>query len=197
MLLIGAFAGLLVRTYSAKQDLWGAFESVSLTLLFSWFAIGISVWLIQRDSLVWLSLGWRLPFLKRFYTTYKLAFEQTFYRLLTWQIASGVAPDSALKNMRPLLNANSYQNSANSAARMLDRGVNLENCLTEHGFVLTQPMKRVMQTSLEAGVWEKAVLHHLDWQQQVLSQKADNFFKWLPKFYYLLALVAITRYMFV
>jgi len=155
------------------------------------------VWVLQRDLLVWLSIGWRLPSFSRSNKVYRLAFEHTFYRLLTWQITSGIAADLAFNNMQYLLNANTYQRSVRSIAVAANSGMNLVQCLTEHGFVLTQQMKRVMQTSLHAGAWEQGVSHHLRLQSQQLDRKADDFFKWLPKFYYLLALLAVTQFMFV
>jgi len=39
-------------------------------------------------------------------------------------------------------------------------------------------------------------MHHLDVQKKVLALKAENFFKWLPRLYYFIALLAISKFMF-
>jgi len=197
LLIIGVFAGVFVRTASSKQPLGEALWDVSIILSFAWIAVAFSVWLIQRDVSLWLSLGWRITWLRNKYAVYKLSFEHTFYRLLIWQLASGVAPDVALKNSQSLLSVPSYKLSLKSIAHGVASGQNLPQCLIEHRLVLTQPLLRVLKTSTQSGTWEEGVSHHLDWQQQVLARKADDFFKWLPRAYYLFALLIVSKFMFV
>jgi len=196
ILLVGALAGLFVRTASAGQTFSVAFTAVASVLAFAWLFIMLTVWLIERDVLVWLSLGWRFSLLRRRWSTYQLNFEEAFYRLLSWQIESGIAPDEALKASKTLLSAQHYQSSVTLAARRAATGENIDNVLIKTNLILSQPLKRVLLTSVQIGTWDKAVIHHLDVQKKVLALKADDFFKWLPRFYYFIALLAISKFMF-
>ena len=54
-----------------------------------------------------------------------------------------------------------------------------------------------MSVANDAGVWELAVTHHLQLQDQVITLKADDLFKWLPRVYYVIALTAIGKFMIV
>ena len=197
LLLIGACAAIFIRIASAGQTMGESVASVAIVLLWAWALITLSVWLIQRDLLIWLSIGWRLPWLRRKSVVYKLNFEQVFYRLVTWQIAAGVAPDETLHNAQQLLTASAFKRNVKSAASAVAKGQALPECLAQHQLILTQALNRVLKTSNQAGMWEQGVLHHLNLQQQTLALKADDFFKWLPRAYYVFALVVITKYMFV
>ena len=196
ILLVGALAGLFVRIASAGQTFSDAFTAVASVLVFAWLFIMLTVWLIERDSLVWLSLGWRISLLRRRWLIYQLGFEEAFYRLLSWQIESGIAPDEALKASKTLLSAKNYQSCVTSAARRASTGESIDNVLIQSDLTLSQPLKRVLLASVQVGSWDKAVIHHLNVQKKALALKADDFFKWLPRFYYLITLLAISKFMF-
>ena len=194
ILLIGAFAGLFVRVLSVEQTIFVALIEITTALIFTWLLILLTAWLIERDGLLWLSLGWRLPFFRSRFLTYQLAFEDAFYRLLSWQIESGIAPDQAFKASKSLLSASDYQSKIESAARKAQKGDSISNILAP--LILTKPLYRVIVTAEQVGSWDRAVIHHLDQQKKVLALKADAFFKWLPRFYYLIAILAISKFMF-
>ena len=197
ILLVGALAGLFVRIASAGQTFSMAFTAVASVLVVAWLFIMLTVWLVKCDSLAWLSLGWRVPVLRRRWITYQLAFEEAFYRLLCWQIESGIAPDNALKASKSLLSAKSYQSNVTSAAHRVSVGEGIDNVLIATNLVLSRPLKRVLLTSVQIGSWDKAINHHLDVQRKVLALTADDFFKWLPRLYYFISLLAISKFMFV
>ena len=196
LLLVGALAGLFVRIASAGQTFPAAFIAVASVLVVAWLFIMLTVWLIKCDSLAWLSLGWRVPLLRRRWLTYQLGFEEAFYRLLCWQIESGIAPDNALRASKSLLSAQSYQSNVVSAARRVSSGESIDEVLIATNLTLSQPLKRVLLTSIQVGTWDRALNHHLDVQRNVLELKAENFFKWLPRLYYFIALLAISKFMF-
>ena len=197
MLIIGAFAGVFIRVVSSNQDVVDAVLSVTRIFVLSWFLIGLSVWLIQRDSLSWLSLFWRVPLISKRSKLYKLCFEQIFFRLLVWQVSSGIAIDRAFKNMQSLLSPLSYQRKLENIAQNVGQGTRITESLDCNGLILTAQMKRTLLTGEHAGTLEKSLTHYLNLQERVLFAKADDFFKWMPRVYYLLALLAITKYMFV
>ena len=197
ILLVGALAGLFVRIASAGQTFSMAFTAVASVLVVAWLFIMLTVWLVKCDSLAWLSLGWRVPVLRRRWITYQLAFEEAFYRLLCCQIESGIAPDNALKASKSLLSAKSYQSNVTSAAHRVSVGESIDDVLIATNLVLSRPLKRVLLTSVQIGSWDKAINHHLDVQRKVLALTADDFFKWLPRLYYFISLLAISKFMFV
>jgi len=130
LLLVGALAGLFVRIASIGQTFQAAFTAVISVLLFAWLFIMLTVWLIERDSLIWLSLGWRVPLLRRRWLTYQLGFEEAFYRLLSWQIEAGIAPDKSLSANTTLLSAKNYQESVVSAAHKASKGESIDTLYT-------------------------------------------------------------------
>ena len=197
MLLVGALAGLFVRVASAGQPLSVALTAVISTLIVAWLVVWLTVWLVEQDSLVWLSLGWRFQFIRQRWLIYQLVFEESFYRLLGWQIGAGIAPDKALLGCEELLSASDYRKRVVNAAGDAANGESADDLLSSNGLVLSRPLKRVLVTSMQVGSWDVAVMHHLNVQKKYLALKADDFFKWLPRFYYLVALLAISKYMFV
>jgi len=196
VLLVGALAGFFIRITSGGQAFSDAFAAVASVLVFAWLLIVLTVWLIERDALVWLSLGWRVSLLRRRWLTYQLGFEEAFYRLLSWQIESGISPDEALRANKNLLSAKNYQSSVMSAVHRASTGESIDNVLIQSDLALSQPLKRVLLASVQVGSWDKAVIHHLNVQKKALALKADDFFKWLPRFYYLITLLAISKFMF-
>jgi len=176
ILLLGAVAGLFVRVLSAEQSLFIALTEITTVLIFTWLLISLTVWLIKRDELLWLSLGWRLPFLRNSFLTYQLAFEGAFYRLLSWQIEAGIAPDQAFKASKSLLSAPDYQLKVEMAARQAVKGDSISNILAP--LILTKSLYRVIVTAEQVGSWDRAVIHHLDVQKRVLALKAvDRYYK--------------------
>ena len=196
LLLVGALAGLFVRTASAGQTFQEASTAVITTLAIAWLFIMLTVWLVQRDLLVWLSLGWRIRLLRDRWKTYQLVFEDAFYRLLIWQIEAGITPDRALNACKTLLSAPDYQAKVSSAETRVLKGDSVDTVMIESALVLSKPLKRVLLTSIQVGTWDRTIAHHLNLQKQVLNLQADNFFKWLPRLYYFIALLAISKFMF-
>ncbi len=197
LLLVGALAGMFVRMASAGEPFSEALYSVLSTLIVAWLFISLTVWLIKCDGLTWLSLGWRLPFLKERWLVYQLLFEQAFYRLLIWQINAGIAPDKALETSKDLLHASDYKRKVTLASGDASKGEAMDLLLNKNGLVLSASLKQVLRTSIQIGSWDKAIDHHLKLQRQVLLLKSDDFFKWLPRFYYFLTLLVISKFMFV
>lgn len=197
LLLLGAFAGLLIRTAGYQQPLLSSLVSVLGTLVLAWALIAFTVRLVRIDSLVWLSLAWPLRFIRQNWVIYTLAFEDVFYRLLAWQISAGVAPDKALVACGSLLSSRHFNQSTLSASKEAGLGDSMPNVLVGNDLVLSDSLKRVLITSVEIGSWDGAVLNHLKVQHQYLSLKADDFFKWLPRLFYLIALVAVSKCMLV
>ena len=114
--------------------------------------------------------------------------------MLSWQIESGIAPDQAFKASESLLSAPDYQSKVELAADKAVNGDSISSILAP--LTLTKPLYRVIVTAEQVGSWDRAVIHHLDVQKKVLALKADAFFKWLPRFYYLIAILAISKFMF-
>ena len=197
LLVIGAFSGIFVRTVAYQQSFFDAFIDVFVTLLFAWGIIGVTVRLLITDSLVWLSIGWPLGFIRRRWSLYALVFEDVFYRLLAWQISAGVPVSKALQACGSLLESKGFEQTSLMASRGASNGGNIPNILVTNNLVLTESLKRVLVTSVEAGSWDSAVIAHLNVQKRHISLKADDFFKWLPRVYYLIALLAVTKFMFV
>lgn len=195
LLIIGALAGVLVRVYSVGQPVDQALISVLIVLFWSWLVMSLSIFLIRLNTAVWLSLLWRVPIIMRQYKTLQLMFEQLFYRALTWQIVAGIPVDRALGACETLLTNLDYKQSVGLARRAVNRGEQIHRSLQQSGLCLSAELRQVMGVANDAGVWEQAVTHHLDLQARVLALKADDFFKWLPRLYYLLALSAISKFM--
>ena len=197
LLLLGAFAGIFVRIAAYQQSLLGALTSVSITLLFAWVIIAVTVRLVQVDALTWLSILWPLRFIRERWQVYALAFEDVFYRLLAWQVRAGVPVSNALQACGSLLESKGFEQASLAAYRGASNGGNIPNILVTNNLVLTESLKRVLVTSIETGSWDSAVIAHLNVQKRHISLKADDFFKWLPRVYYLIALLAVTKFMFV
>jgi len=195
ILLLGLFASVFVRMLTADQNAWEAISSVMPTVIIVWGLIHLSLWLLKNDSLTWLSIGWRFRLVRENNLVYKLVFEQAFYRLLIWQIEAGVVLDQALKSMSSMLTSSNFQQRTYNAAGTVSQGASLSQSLSDQGLVLTKELHRVLQTGLQAGSLEKAVAHHIKWQQQIISHKAEQFLKWLPRVYYFIVLLAVSQMM--
>jgi len=196
LLVLGAFAGIFVQTATSEVPFIEVAIRVLFTLLISWVTILASVRLIQVDSLVWLSLGWPIAIIRKRWKVYSLAYENVFYRTLIWQISAGIAPDKALLVCGGLLKSKKFKEMVTLSSKSVSQGRNMANALIENNLVLGASLQRVLITSMSIGNWDIAVSKHLDLQQKKLALKMDDFFKWLPKLYYLFALLIISRFLF-
>ena len=197
LLILGAFAGLLIHVLSENMNAFQAAWQVLPVLVYTWGLMWLLVFLIKQDCLTWLSLLWRFKAIRQCIKLYQLNFEQNFYRLLIWQTDSGIPIDQALRNMSILLSDKDFKQKILSCAGKVNQGEDLLESLNEHYLILSDELKRVLRTAMQAGAFEKAMLHHIDWQRQTCSDYAKQFFKWLPRFFYLIALLAISRMMIV
>ena len=197
LLILGAFAGLLIHVLAENMNAFQAAWQVLPVLVCTWGLIWLLVFLIKQDCLTWLSLLWRFKAIRQCIKLYQLNFEQNFYRLLIWQTDSGIPIDQALRNMSILLSDKDFKQKILSCASKVNQGEDLLESLNEHCLILSHELKRVMSTAMQAGAFEKAMLHHIHWQRQTCGDYAQQFFKWLPRFFYLIALLAISRMMIV
>lgn len=193
LLLVGALVALFIRVASQNQSPFAAFLDVSIMLIAAWMSIAVLLLMLKVDAVVWLSLTWPMPWFRRRLAIVQWSFEQRFYRMLMWLIAAGVPADQSLDACRGLLNVAAFQRSLNTAEESVARGISLANSVEQAGLVLSHDLRRVMRIANHSGDWDNAVQHTLALQQQRLTHKVDDFFAWLPRVVYLLAVLAVAH----
>ena len=197
MMLIGALAGIFVRTSSGQQSVAEATISVGLVFGCFYLVCLVSLYVVRADVRIWMSWLWPYPVIRKIYDWYCLALEYYFYNSLIWQVSAGVSASDATKNCSHLLLSKSFQHSVVLASEAMANGQSLNQALVNEGLVLTDRMRQVLLVADQSGLHEKAIKHELKLQRGSLKLKADNFFKWAPRAFYLLSLVFISKFIFV
>lgn len=194
VLLIGALAGVFIRMFRFGESLWVASLPIGQSVVLTLIGFYIVAWLLRNDSLRWLSWLWPCRFIRERSITYQMAFEQVFLRMFTWQLNAGVPADRAASACRLMLNNQSFQQVMQRVSHELSTGVEIPQSLHNNRLIFSAPMTATMQVGVLAGRWQSAVEHQLSLHKDLLEQRAQVFFKWLPKVAYVVVLVVISRF---
>lgn len=196
ILVIGAFAGIFVRTAQQGQPIIDAFLDVMTVLFLSLIIIRIVILLLTIDARIPLSIGWHFLFLHKRSIWFQQHFELLFYRSLTWQIASGEDFAKALNRNVLLLKSKSYQHATKLASQQAQCGIDVLTILSQNKLVLSNRMRQILSIGIDSGTTESAVQHELKLINHAIKQRTQNLVSWWPRALYVAALVVILKYMF-
>ncbi len=193
LILLGAGAGVFIRTASAQQSSLEAFASIALLVAVFYLLSFIAVLIVKADTRIWMSWIWPYPSIHKHMKWYRLSLEYLLYYNLSWQISVGIVASDASRACSRLLASRNFQLRVNTAAACMDKGEAMTKSLEDQGLVLTKRMQQVLLIAEQSGTHEAAIRHELSLQRAELKLKADNFFKWASRFAYLIALVFISK----
>jgi len=195
LILIGALAGVFIRTTSGQQSVTEASFAVGASVLWFYLLTCFAVFIVSADTRIWISWFWPYRIVRKRVHWYRQAVEYFFYNSLLWQISAGVTASAATEGCSKLLRSKPFQQSVMSASVSMDRGVSLHQALVNEGLVLTDRLRQVLLIADRSGTHEAAIRHELGLQRSSLKQKMENFFKWAPRVFYVLALVFVSKMM--
>jgi len=195
IVMIGAFAGVFVRITAGGQSISQAMLAIGIASVWFFLVCHFLLFLIRSDSRIWMAWLWPHKTLLKRSKWCCLALEHFFYKSLVWQISAGVTYNRAIERCSKLLSSPIFQNSVDAASRDIAAGTSLTESLLQHDLVITDRMRQVLSIADQSGTHERAIKHELKLQDFQLRLYAENFFKWMPRLFYLLALVVVSSLM--
>jgi len=195
LVLVGAFAGVFVRTAAGNQPLLDALFSVVFITICFFLVCYLTLFLIRADTRIWMSWLWSYPPLLKRIQWCGLAMEYYFFNSLVWQISAGLPFSNAILRCNKLLSSALFQKAITKASNQTAAGGSLTNALIDNGLVISSRMRQVMLVADQSGKHELAIKHELKLQSIKLKLKAENFFKWMPRIFYVIALIFVSKIM--
>jgi len=192
IMLIGALAGVFIRTSSGSQSVTEACLSAGVVVVWFYLIAYLAMLIIRADTRIWMSWFWPYPILQRCSKWYRLALEYLFFNSFTWQIQGGVSAGFAAKSCSQLLRSRYFRRSVMLASGAMSNGESITLALSNNGLIFTDRMRQVLLIADQSGTHEQAIKHELKLQAIELAQKADNFFKWTPRVFYVMALTFVS-----
>lgn len=193
LIVIGLFAGVFIKIAAGAASPIEAVVSTGALALLFYLITFAALLLVSIDSRIWMSYLWPYPTLWKRMQWYKLAVEHFFFTSIVWQVSAGVSAGQACQNCSELLNSSRFTDSAIRASRAMAAGTAFSQALIENNLVLSNRMKQVLLISDKSGAHQAAIHKELMLQAESLKMKSNNFLKWTPRFFYLLALVFIAK----
>jgi len=193
IIMIGAFAGLFVRTASGDQSMAEAGWAVGFIAAQFYVLCFACLFVISADTRIWMSWCWPIKLVRKASHWYRMALEYYFFNSFIWQMSAGVSASEAVKNCRLLLSSKLFRDSATSAAEAMSRGQSITQAMTDEDLVLTDRMRQVLLIADQSGKHELAIGNELALQADRLTLKTKNFFKWAPRVFYVIALVFVSK----
>jgi len=142
---------------------------------------------LDSDIFYFLAQAWNGRILQKV-TILKRLFEYYWYLLLVLQLEAGIDPAQAVANLRDLLPSSAFRTSVRMCQRHLEQGKTMVLSLSQAHLVLTPELKQVLVIGEKSGRLVSSLKHHLDLQQQYLDLKTTEFYEWLPRLYYVVAI---------
>jgi len=189
VLLIAAFVALFIKVVQDQQALFASLIEVSLLVLLVLVLTRLCLNLWSMDTRRWLGILWPSSLIRGNSKLFINRFELLFFKALQWQSNAGVAMDSALANLRYLLNNSLYQTNVDQAQAGLIAGQPLAKALIENHLVLSQRMRSVLEVAHATGTVDQSLDHELAILESRLDEQVKNQLRWWPKLYYVLVLV--------
>ena len=182
LLLIVVAVG-VVRAVTAGQTVaQAAFAGLPVVVFALLFA-----WVLERaaraDRTAWLSIGWSLGAHERS-ALFRRFFEQTFCRLLTWQIEAGVDAVSGARVLSTLLGSSRYRSAAGDYRRALAAGKPVAESIRLAGLVREGELAQVIHTGEQSGRLGDALRQYFALEDARLESVTSTIYTWLPRFYY-------------
>lgn len=130
-----------------------------------------------------------IPILRRFFECYLFRF-----LLIQWQ--SGIDAEQSLAQLNSLFNSGLLKQKIRLAQGQIAKGAGLTATLLKQQLILSSALKQTMQVGESAGRLSEHLEHYLQQEEEYLALVIASFYEWLPRFYYVLALVALMYYVF-
>lgn len=124
----------------------------------------------------------------------KRLFEYYWYLLLALQLEAGIDAAQAVANLRDLLPSSIIRNNVRSCQRHLEQGKTLVVALSQAQLIMTPELKQVLYVGEKSGRLVSSLKHHLAIEEQYLDLKAAEFYEWLPRLYYVVAISLMMRF---
>jgi type II secretory pathway component PulF len=195
VLLLGLIAALFIKITADGMLFVQALLATIPIAAMTFIAGRILLWILLRDPRVWVSLVWRIQWLRQRSRRFAVVFETEFYSALNWLLNAGIPMESAITTMANLLDSSEYQQSVTKAASLLSQGESLTTALLRHGLAPSPEMRHVLASADLAGTHSSSLEKLISIKQQQRQQMIDDENAWIPRFYYTLVLLAAVTMM--
>lgn len=148
---------------------------------------------LDSDIFYLLAQAWNRHILQKV-AILKRLFEYYWYLLLVLQLEAGIDPAQAVANLRDLLPSSLFRNNVRTCQRHLEQGKTLVVALSQAQLIMTPELKQALFVGEKSGCLVSSLKHHLDLEQQYLELKATEFYEWLPRLYYVVAVSLMMRF---
>lgn len=190
VIVIGLIAGTVVTT---TKD--GSFFYEVMGLIIVVIGTRLIYRMLDADIFSVLASAWQRPLLIRNVRVLKRLFEYYWYSLLAAQLDAGIDPVHALMNLHDLFPSSLLKRSTRACQRSLEKGSSLVAALSQGQLILTSEMKQTLWTGEKTGRLAPTLKYHLALEEKHLEVATATFYEWLPRFYYLMALSVVLRFM--
>ena len=123
-------------------------------------------------------------------------FEYYLFRLLLIQWQSGIDAEQSLAQLNSLFNSELLKQKIRLAQGQIAKGASLTTTLAKQQLILSSHLKQAMQIGEASGRLTEHLAHYLQQEEKYLALVIDSVYEWLPRFYYVLAIVALINYVF-
>jgi type II secretory pathway component PulF len=154
------------------------------------------IWkMLDADIFSVLARAWQRPLLMRNVKVLKRLFEYYWYTLLAAQLDAGIDPVHALMNLHDLFPSALLKRNTRACQRSLEKGSSLVAALSQADLILTSEMKQTLWIGEKSGRLAPTLKYHLELEEKHLEVATATFYEWLPRFYYLMAVSVVLRFM--
>ena len=195
LVFIGLFAGVFIRSATGSQSVTEALISGGWTAAWFYFFCYLVLHVFRADTRIWMSWFWPHTLMRKRSEWLSLSLEYLLYNNLVWQVSSGVTYSQAVERWGSLLTAQDFRQKVERAAKQMEQGKRLSEALIDEGLVISNRMRQILLIADESGNHELAIKNELKLQNIQLAQINDDFFKWVPRVFYILALVWVSKLM--
>jgi type II secretory pathway component PulF len=190
VIVIGLIAGTVIT--ATKH---GSFLYEIVGLIFVVVVTRLIYRMLDADIFSVLARAWQRPLLMKNVNVLKRLFEYYWYSLLAEQLDAGIDPVHALMNLHDLFPSTLLKKNTRACQRSLEKGSSLVAALSQAQLILTSEMKQTLWTGEKTGRLAPTLKYHLELEEKHLEVATATFYEWLPRFYYLMALSVVLRFM--
>ena len=151
--------------------------------------------MLDADIFSVLARAWQHQLIMRNVKVLKRLFEYYWYSFLAAQLDAGIDPVHALMNLHDLFPSPLLKRNTRVCQRSLEKGSSLVAALSQAQLILTSEMKQTLWTGEKSGLLAPTLKYHLELEEKHLEVATATFYEWLPRFYYLMAVSVVLRFM--
>ena len=190
VMVIGLIVAMVFTAVKGGTYIYAVAGLVTVVIVTHWIYC-----VLDTDVFSILAYAWQHPLLIRNVDVFKRLFEYYWYSLLVAQLDAGIDPVHALINLHHLFPSVLLKRNTQVCQRSLEQGNSLIQALSQGQLILTNQMKQILWAGEKSGLLTSTLKSHLALEEQHLEVIVATLYEWLPRFYYLIILSIILRFM--